>query len=308
MAVIALFCTMMSATFWQQQMRVVVDVQSRVLVLYVRVVSPPPPPPPPHTPPATPSTDDAQFLSNMVAMYNLFTAAPRATGLRAVVYRERATGMYSLPVFVLSDAVAELLYSGLEVLVAIGITYFAVGLNPDVDALAYTALLIYVLVVAHTYLGILFSWLMPDAQSAQIASITIVQVAQIFSGITVPYQNLPRPFRPFYAASIIKYSMEGLVAVQFHEDPSPVICVPYGEVPPPDSIPGRLHLCTSDGSGAFRKVVGLVTTASEFVSTEFLPDYDYGNRFLDLGVIAAVAVLLKVVQWVAMLTVNHNLR
>jgi len=158
-------------------------------------------------------------------------------------------------------------------------------------------------------LGMLFAWLVPDAQAAQIAGITVVQIAQIFSGIMVPYGALPGPMRWLNRASIIKYAMEGLIATQLvHVSDSPVICVPYGRVAPADSLAGRLHLCTADGSGALGRVVGLVSTASEYASHEFLPDYRWENRWLDLGVLVGVAVGVKVMQWVVMRVVSHNSR
>lgn len=190
----------------------------------------------------------------------MFTISPFIVARRAVLYRERSTGMYSLFAYVTSEALVELPWCFIEVLLGSAIVYPLVGLRSDLDAMAFFVGITFLLVYAHSSLGAVFAHLLPDALAAQLASISLVQVMQIMGGVTVPKQELPKAFAPIYYISLVKYSIEALVSTQFHNDET-VICNPQGSVPPVKSIAHRLGVCTSDGSGSLGKVSGVVTTS-----------------------------------------------
>jgi hypothetical protein len=214
--------------------------------------------------------------------------------------------MYSIIAHVIADSVVEIPFVMLEILFACGVLYLAVGMNSDWGRAGYYLLVNFVLVYLMTMVGLLFSALLPDPLSAQLSAISFVQILQIFSGVLVPFQNLAKAYKPFYYVSPFKWSTEGTVATQFYGDDSK-ICAPFGKIPTGPLI-SKLGLCTTDGSNDLSKISGVVSTVDEFALGEFLPDFDFGNRWIDIAVLVGWILFLRLLTMFVVAFVNHNKR
>ena len=231
---------------------------------------------------------------------------PFSLARRAVFYRETATGMYSITAYVIADSLVELPYTLFQTIFGVSIVYMMIGFNSNIVAVLFYYSNAFCLVLLLTYMGLLFSWLLPDALSAQLSAISFIQVLQIFSGVLVPAQDLAKGFKPFYWASPYRWSIECQVGTQFHNDQTP-ICVPFG-LPAHGPLVEKAHLCTSDGSSDFEKVTGILMTAEDFVMKEFLPDFRYDRRYWDMLFLVCWILGARVFTVIAMSFINHNKR
>jgi len=203
MVVSFFFAMVFGLTFFQTELHNAADVQSRVILLF--------------------------FFGNLLSMFNMYTVVPFSLQRRAVFYRESATGMYSTWSYVMADSLVELPYTLFQTVFGVSIIYVMIGFNTTLEAVAFYVANAFCLVLLLTYMGLLFSWLLPDALSAQLSAISFIQVLQIFSGVLVPAQSLAKGFKPLYWASVYRWSLEAQVSTQFHNDDTP-ICVPFGEI------------------------------------------------------------------------------
>ena len=79
-------------------------------------------------------------------------------------------------------------------------------------------------------------------------------------------------------------------------------------------FPKLPELCSDTGHfslfdiHSYTHLSGIEYKASTFVLDDFAKDYDYDNRFLDLGVLAAWIVVLRLFTFITMYFVNHQKR
>ena len=278
--VILIIAGLFSLIFWQQKLTNVADIQSRVILIF--------------------------FSGGILSLYNLYTVIPFAMARLPVFYRERATGMYSVTSHVVADALVEIPFVIIEIFLAITVLYFSVGMNSALDRILYYYLDAFALVYLMTMVGLMFAALLPDPLSAQLSAISFVQVLQIFSGILVQLDNLPRVYKPLYYFSPFMWSSEGLVTTQFYGDDTP-ICAPFGKIPS-GSLISHLKVCTKDGSNDLSKISGVISTVEEFALGEFLPDFHYEHRWKDIVILVIWLLAIRILTTFIVIFVNHNKR
>ena len=281
LAVVALFALIFSSIFFQQKLRDVADVQSRVILLF--------------------------FFISLMATYNMYTIIPFALARRALFYRERATGMYSLFAFMMSEGVVEVPYLVVETLLGTFIVQMIVGLSTTPQAIFFFVTGAFFLVMMMSLMGLFFAHLMPDALSAQLSAIAFMQTLQIFSGILVPQQNISNPvYMALYYASPFRWGNELVVTSQFKGDDTE-ICLPTG-IKVVKGLVSKLGVCTKDGSGDMSKITGIVGHAEQFLQEEFLPDYRYEWRYYDFLVMLLWICALRGATVLVIMFVSHNKR
>jgi hypothetical protein len=76
----------------------------------------------------------------------------------------------------------EVPYTLFQTVFGVSIVYVMIGFSTQLSAVCFYYANGFALVLLLTYMGLLFSWLLPDALSAQLSAISFIQVLQIFSG------------------------------------------------------------------------------------------------------------------------------
>mmetsp|Transcript_8061 Transcript_8061/g.10208 ORF Transcript_8061/g.10208 Transcript_8061/m.10208 type:complete len:135 (+) Transcript_8061:2-406(+) len=133
-----------------------------------------------------------------------------------------------------------------------------------------------------------------------------------------------------YYASFFKYSSEGLMTTQFHGI-SDEICLPAGKPIEKEpwvieeilklihhfkhDFPTHLPICSTDGNfdlskplASLKNLTGIKIAAEKFVLEDFARDYDYDNKYLDLGVLLGWIIVLRALTFIVMVFVNHQKR
>jgi len=252
---------------------------------------------------------------------------PQALSRRALYYRERAANMYSVWAFNWAEGLVEVPWIIVQLVATVPLIYFVTNLNTESwFPFAYFTLCMFLILLLMTSLGLFAASLFPDPLAAQLASIGALITLMVFCGILVPLQNLPKPYVPMYYTSFFKYSSEGLMTTQFHGLDN-IICLPGGK-PLHLDLPkwmdkilhrylpnGTIPFCTKTGGfdmehpfKSLKEFSGVQVHAEDFVLGHFAKDYDYDNRWLDLGVLLAWVVGLRIATFVTMYLVNHQRR
>ena len=273
------------------------------------------------------------FFSSLTCVYNLYTLVPFALSRRALYYRERAQNMYSVFAFNMAEVFVELPWITVQVLATVPLIYFLTNLNlHGWYPFVYFCVCVFLILWLMTSMGLFAASLFPDALAAQLAAVGALITLMVFCGIMVPKQNLPTPYVPMYYASFFRYSSEGLMTTQFHGLPD-VLCLPSGKPIQIDDdsvlekimrelhkhfpkIPDHVGICTTDGHfdifrhpfNAFKNLTGITMNAEEFVLGHFAIDYQYENRYIDLAVLLAWTVILRIITFIVMYYVNHQKR
>jgi len=272
------------------------------------------------------------FFSSLTCIYNLYTLVPFALSRRALYYRERSANMYSVWAFNWAEGLVELPWIIVQVCTTVPLIYFLTNLNLNGPfPFEYFVVMITIILMLMTSMGLFAASLFPDALAAQLASVGALITLMVFCGIMVPKQNLPAPYVPLYYVSFFKYSSEGLMSTQFH-GLSDSICLPDGKpvhlpdvgqklldevvaffrryVPNIPMPPNGLQLCTRSGNlpTHLNELSGIQWPADDFVLNNFAKDYDYDNRYLDLGVLLGWILMLRILTFTTMYFVNHQKR
>eukprot|EP00924_Labyrinthula_sp_SR-Ha-C_P003179 snap_masked-scaffold_15-processed-gene-1.26-mRNA-1 protein AED:0.23 eAED:0.23 QI:0/-1/0/1/-1/1/1/0/1689 len=261
------------------------------------------------------------FFAMLSCMYNLYTFIPHASAAKRLFQKERRQGSYRAAAFGLSQGIVELPWTLFQLALTIPIVYVCTNLNMSSwFPFQYYSLVVFLLFMVTNSLGIFAVALFDVTLVAQLFSILAMLILMVFCGIIVPVERLPIAYVPMYLFSYFKYSSEGLLSTQFYSSEDR-ICLPEGE-PWNDPIPSMMadilrivhqsvsnsvpeNICTTNGKlvlnplhplrnfEALKNITGVVLPAKEFVFTDFLQDFTFHNRWLDIEILVAWIVALR---------------
>jgi len=216
---------------------------------------------------------------------------------------------------VLSDGIVEMPYLIAETIVGVNIVYWGVGFQDTEMSYLYYNLTFFTYLYFMTALGMFLAILLPDALSAQLVATVVVQVFQLFAGVIVPFDKLPVYYKPMYWISAQHYAGEAIITTQFHDDHTP-ICNPSGKIIEDAPWPFKKFIngkfCSESGKFVgLSDFTGIVQAAEDFMYKSdhaFLHGYKFENRELDLTIIIAWCIALRLLTALAAVTINHNKR
>lgn len=280
-AVVVMFGLMFVSLFYQQEMSVMADVQSRILCI--------------------------TFSMSMASMNLMMALVPFLMNRRALFYREHSSGMYHSSVFVLAFGAAQLPSLIVNAVISVNIVYFGVGYNqtslfPYAYYMGSSTLFMMVL----TAFGMFVSCALPEPLSAQLAASVFFNVMNVFAGIPVPIKAMPVQYKWIHYVSPMRWFYEGILSTQFHGNHE-IICNPLG-IPVTDKIMGKLHLCTSTGKADWHKVTGVQVEIESYVLDDFLWGYRYAHKWDDLAVLVAWVLGLVLLTLLATKYISYDNR
>jgi ABC-type multidrug transport system ATPase subunit len=278
--VVSLFCSMFVCIFFQQEIHNVPDTQSRILCI--------------------------SFSISLTSMFAMMSGIPYSINKRPLFYREKNSGMYSSIMYTLTTAISEVPYVVLMSLLAVNIIYWGVGFNNARYPYIYFTVCSTVYILMMAYVGLLMSSLLPEALSAQLASSAFFSIFNTFAGINVPFSRIPKYYHFLHYMSPMRYLFEGILTTQFHGNKD-IICNPTG-VPLDHGIFKSLGVCTADGSPDLNKLSGVQVTLEEFVLDDFLEGFEYSRRYIDIGVLFAWIVVVRIITTLATVYISFEKR
>jgi ABC-type multidrug transport system permease subunit len=138
---------------------------------------------------------------------------------RASYYRERASQTYSAFWYFVGSTLAEIPYAFTSALIFTAIFFPMVGFTGF-----WTFVLFWInlslLILFHTYLGQLLSYVCPDEEVAMIIGVLIMTIYFTFMGFSPPTNAIPVGYKWLYYLTPLTYSLAIFVALVFADCPS----------------------------------------------------------------------------------------
>ncbi|KAG9406603.1 hypothetical protein AC1031_002921 [Aphanomyces cochlioides] len=137
-----------------------------------------------------------------------------------------------------------------------------------------------------TYMGQVFVAALPDLRTATVVSAALNSVFSIFSGFFIHRPDIPLAWRFLYWISPLHYMMEGVMSIQFLQNPANI----------------------SLGSKSTGPLSPQPVAVQEYVAKFFDGSISYDNRFIDLVAILVWIVSLRILHALAMKFISHVTR
>mmetsp|Transcript_17709 Transcript_17709/g.49550 ORF Transcript_17709/g.49550 Transcript_17709/m.49550 type:complete len:1558 (-) Transcript_17709:317-4990(-) len=207
---------------------------------------------------------------------NLITAIPIVSLGRSVFYRERAVSMYGVLPYAISSAAIEIPYIIFQVLLFVPIMYGLVGFEFSNARFAYWIVMYICSLSCFTFFGQLLVYITPSPMLAQILSGAFNFFWNIFSGFSLPYDQMPVYLAWINRISPTTWVIYGLVTSQLGDNDTPM------------------------------DLYGQTVLVSDFLENVFSYYYDF--RWYCILIVAAFAIGFMLVSSLALMKLNFNVR
>ena len=145
---------------------------------------------------------------------NQASISPVIAAERQVLYRERASAMYSPQIWAFGIDIAELPYCFVQTITLSCITYFACGFQLVAWKMLYFLLIFFLSYAIYTQLGILTTLATPNHMFAQLFAGTAIQLWAYFGGYFFSLSSIPSYWRWLYYVSPTAYGLYGAACCQ----------------------------------------------------------------------------------------------
>jgi len=206
---------------------------------------------------------------------------PVVQEMRTIYYRERAAKTYSVSPFSAGMSLVEIPYIIFVNLMFTVIVYFMVGLKPGADAFFFYWLVSLIFTTVMTLWGQFIGVIFPSVMSAQAIGSLFVSLWNTFSGFMVPKDQIPRFWIWLYYISPFRYGLNAICASQFYCEGN--------NCPTVSAIEGD------------KRVDGIKLWT--FVQDTY--NFDYTQRWLDVGVLCAFLVAFRIGAYLGLKYVKH---
>ncbi|RKP05032.1 ABC-2 type transporter-domain-containing protein [Thamnocephalis sphaerospora] len=149
------------------------------------------------------------IMSNAMAILTIFFSE------RSTFERESRSGLYNLPAFFFSKMSIELPIYSITPVLLVSITYWAAGLNPDVDRFFTCCLISILLSVAGMATGLTTASFFRELSVALIVAPTAIMIMLVFCGMFVNLDGIPALISWIKWFSLMKYGFIALVKNEF---------------------------------------------------------------------------------------------
>jgi len=150
----------------------------------------------------------------LLGNFNANVIIPFIFQRRSLFYRERSSSMYTAANFVLSEQLLEDPYILLEVILAVVCFYWLIGMAPVAWAFFYYLFLTFLWTEFCTFLATMYSNALPGPGPATLLTTLTLQLCLLFSGVSIPGNQLDDWLLGFYYISPARWALEGLIVTQ----------------------------------------------------------------------------------------------
>uniref|UniRef100_A0A0D9XC12 ABC transporter domain-containing protein n=1 Tax=Leersia perrieri TaxID=77586 RepID=A0A0D9XC12_9ORYZ len=192
---------------------------------------------------------------------------------RVVLYREKASGMYSSMAFVIAQIAIEIPYMLIQTAIFSAIVYPMVGFQFSTAKFFLFVLYMMLTFMDYTLFGMMAVALTPNAEVASLLSFSIFMIWNIFSGFFIPRKAMPTWWRWMYWADPAAWSLYGLVFSQLGDRTELISMLGQPDQPVSQFL--------EDYLGLQKDSIPLVTTLHIAISVLFILAFCIGIKYLN---------------------------
>eukprot|EP00667_Euglena_gracilis_P000604 EG_transcript_604 len=229
----------------------------------------------------------AQFVLFVFVGY-LFCIAPQSllARERVIFYRERANRMYSVFAFNAAVSLAEFPFVFLNTVVGAIILYWMMGLLPNAGAFFFWFFVLFLCLLLCTLYGYLVAWTMP-APDMSIAVVGISIVAfELVTGLSLPRLSIGWWWRWLHYIVPLPYIFQAAISSQLYCEPT------------------ETESCPMMNAGPYGEVQ--METVWDYTENRF--NFDYGDRWMYVGIIISTIAIIHIVSVLSLQFMNHEKR
>ncbi|CAM6092842.1 unnamed protein product [Calypogeia fissa] len=154
-----------------------------------------------------------------IAITNANNVIPQVNLERPVYYRERASNMYSLFLYILSWTLAEIPYLCISTLIFCAICFSMAGVaTSEVKQFFQYWFIFFEYAASITFFGIFVAMLTPNAETATIIIPIIINFWNMTSGFMIPRNQIPNFWIWLYWCNPTMYALNSLTSIAFYCD------------------------------------------------------------------------------------------
>ncbi|DBB05992.1 hypothetical protein WJX82_004698 [Trebouxia sp. C0006] len=147
-----------------------------------------------------------------LGILNSIFVQPVVSAERAVFYRERAAGMYSVGPWYLALATVEAMYQIAQAVLYVCVLYFMAGFDRTAAKFFWFLLFMFLTLLYFTYYGVACVAITPNLMVAAILSGAFYGLMNLFAGFVIPQPEFPGWWIWMYYLNPVSWTLFGLVA------------------------------------------------------------------------------------------------
>lgn len=147
-----------------------------------------------------------------LGILNSIFVQPVVSAERAVFYRERAAGMYSVGPWYLALATIEAMYQVAQAVLYVCVLYFMAGFDRTAAKFFWFLLFMFLTLLYFTYYGVACVAITPNLMMAAILSGAFYGLMNLFAGFVIPQPEFPGWWIWMYYLNPVSWTLFGLVS------------------------------------------------------------------------------------------------
>ncbi|KAK9916362.1 hypothetical protein WJX75_001804 [Coccomyxa subellipsoidea] len=195
------------------------------------------------------------YLSMLfLGIINSRTIQPVAANERAVMYRERAAGMYSELPFASAQCLIEVPYNLAQALLFSCISYFMLGFDHTAAKFFWYVLIVFLTLNLMTFYGVMAVYITPDLAFGSVISGFFYSFWNLFAGFLIGVNQMVPWWKWYWYVNPISWTLYGIIVTQLGDD-NTVVSIPGGGT---TTISGYLETTFSYQHSWIGNVVGIL--------------------------------------------------
>lgn len=193
---------------------------------------------------------------------------------RRVLMKEASRGVYKISSYLIANTIIFLPFLLAVAILFAAPVYWIVGLNPSIEAFAFFAFVVWLIVMMASSLVLFLSAISPDFITGNSLICTVLGGFFLFSGYFIPKQNIPKFWMFMYYISLYRYPLEAMLVNEYWNAKSE--CYSWIDQ-------GRRRFC--------------VLTGDDVLKNRGL---DGDLRWMNVGIMIAFFVLYRLLCWIVL--------
>ncbi|EGC32249.1 ABC transporter G family protein [Dictyostelium purpureum] len=257
------------------------------------------------------------FFSLMFGGMSGMSSIPVVNMERGVFYREQSSGMYSIPIYLVTFVTADLPWNFLSAIIYAIPCYFISGLRTDPNGAPffYFCFVLFTTYLNFALLAIVFACVLPTDEIAHALGGVALSISSLFAGFMIPPGSIAKGWHWFYDLDPTTYPLAIVMVnefrdLEFHCDNDEYVQVPYNYT--------RLNELGDYSQGNATECYNTVAYPNAECKTRAYCQVTNGNLILDryemkeenmykfLSVIFGYAVFFLICLFIALRFIRHQ--